>query len=62
VVSAAATAMTTTAMTTTAATAMTTTATSPARHGQARRQHNNQCKTPNRFQARIHWYFSGPGR
>jgi hypothetical protein len=36
--------------------------TAPSRHGQARRQHNDQCKTHNRFQARIHWYFSGPGR
>jgi hypothetical protein len=54
------TAMATTATTATTAT-MATTAT-PARHCQASRQHNDQCKTPNRFQARIHWYFSGPGR
>jgi hypothetical protein len=43
-------------------TAMATAPAAPACHGQARRQHDRQCKTHNRFQARIHWYFSGPGR
>ena len=45
-----------------AATAAMATAATPARHCQARRQHNDQYKTHNRFQARIHWYFSGLGR
>jgi hypothetical protein len=62
VVSAAATPAVESAPAAMATTATMTTATSSARYCQARRQHNDQCKTPNRFQARIHLYFSSPGR
>ena len=61
---AASTAMTTAAcMASSASTMPATVATAaPARHGQARRQDDDQQESRNRLQVRIHWYFSGSFR